>query len=247
MQPIVHRDSESALPKRHGTNFPNEFSHSNNDICLISFIITIYVGGGFTNKAIISNMHVCRFLLKRNPIAGCIPIANNSCINNLNAYDVPCPIKQSRSISPTRKPPFLERPSVGCLVNDIVGPIDRECTLSITICFNPSCIVPLSEPAFDAVISFNFPTVIRDGKPCGFIILSGLIPALENGKIDLLNIAPITPFCPCLELNLSPTIECTKLSGDAIPSQSNVAYLFCDFVISFCLGKYNVSRQLRFG
>uniref|UniRef100_A0A0A9HGH7 DNA-directed RNA polymerase III subunit, putative n=1 Tax=Arundo donax TaxID=35708 RepID=A0A0A9HGH7_ARUDO len=48
----------------------------------------------------------------------------------------PYAIKQSRSISPRRRPPSRLRPSVGCLVNNTRGPLARACILSSTMCFS---------------------------------------------------------------------------------------------------------------
>jgi hypothetical protein len=46
------------------------------------------------------------------------------------------PMRQSRSISPKRRPPSRLRPSVGCLVSTTRGPRARACILSKTICFS---------------------------------------------------------------------------------------------------------------
>ena len=48
----------------------------------------------------------------------------------------PNPNKQSRYISPKRRPPYLLRPYVGCLVKTVTLPVDRAWILSATICFN---------------------------------------------------------------------------------------------------------------
>ena len=53
-----------------------------------------------------------------------------------NICDIPCEIKTSRSISPTRNPPSRDLPSAGCLVKFTIGPIDLLCCLSFTMCFN---------------------------------------------------------------------------------------------------------------
>src|SRR5438309_3079838 len=45
----------------------------------------------------------------------------------------PWPIKQSRSISPNRRPPWRDRPSVGCRVRIWTGPRERTCSLPETM------------------------------------------------------------------------------------------------------------------
>ena len=50
--------------------------------------------------------------------------------------DAPCEIIQSLSISPNLRPPSRDLPSAGCLVRATIGPIERLCVLSKTICFN---------------------------------------------------------------------------------------------------------------
>lgn len=44
-------------------------------------------------------------------------------------------MRQSRSISPIRRPPSRPRPSMGCLVRFITGPLLRLWILSSTKCF----------------------------------------------------------------------------------------------------------------
>ncbi len=60
------------------------------------------------------------------------------------------------------------------------------------------------EPTFPPIISRTCPTVIRDGIACGLIIRSGVKPDSVNGISAIGTFKPITPFCPCLEANLSP-------------------------------------------
>lgn len=51
------------------------------------------------------------------------------------------------------------------------------------------------------------PTVIRDGKACGLIITSGVIPVMaEKGRLISRMCNGSVPFCPCREENLSPTL-----------------------------------------
>ena len=51
-----------------------------------------------------------------------VPSEDNINLSN-NRAEAPYPIKQSRSISPNRNPPSLDRPSVGCLVRTARGPL----------------------------------------------------------------------------------------------------------------------------
>mmetsp|Transcript_29596 Transcript_29596/g.95622 ORF Transcript_29596/g.95622 Transcript_29596/m.95622 type:complete len:208 (-) Transcript_29596:2340-2963(-) len=46
---------------------------------------------------------------------------------------------------------------------------------------------------------------MRDGKPCGFMMISGQMPRSEKGMSSCATIRPMTPFCPCREENLSPS------------------------------------------
>ena len=46
-------------------------------------------------------------------------------IDSCKKLDAPCAIIQSRSISPTRKPPSLARPCTVCLVKTVLGPRAR--------------------------------------------------------------------------------------------------------------------------
>lgn len=48
----------------------------------------------------------------------------------------PVPMRQSRSISPSRNPPSRLRPSVGCRVSTTLGPRARACILSSTMCLS---------------------------------------------------------------------------------------------------------------
>ena len=62
-----------------------------------------------------------------------------------------------------------------------------------------------AENTLEPIHSINFPTVIREGYPCGFIITSGHIPASLKGMFSWGTIRPVTPFWPCLDENLSPS------------------------------------------
>ena len=68
----------------------------------------------------------------------------------------------------------------------------------------PSTGDPLSAPAFPAMDSMNWPTVILDGNACGLIITSGTMPSAVYGMSSCGTTSPTTPFWPCLEANLSP-------------------------------------------
>ena len=63
---------------------------------------------------------------------------------------------------------------------------------------------PSREPAFPPIISSMCPMVIRDGTACGLMTKSGEIPSAVNGMFSCMVIRPQTPFCPCLDANLSP-------------------------------------------
>lgn len=52
--------------------------------------------------------------------------------------------------------------------------------------------------------SIIWPIVIREGMQWGLTIISGTIPSQVNGRSYCLKHMPQTPFCPCLEANLSP-------------------------------------------
>ena len=53
-----------------------------------------------------------------------------------HTWAAPWAIWQSRSISPKRRPPSRDRPSIGCRLRIWTGPRARLCILSSTICFN---------------------------------------------------------------------------------------------------------------
>ena len=57
---------------------------------------------------------------------------------------------------------------------------------------------PSSSPALPPNNSIIFPTVIREGNPCGFMIKSGVMPRSENGKSLCGRITPHTPFWPAI-------------------------------------------------
>ena len=48
----------------------------------------------------------------------------------------PCDTSASFSISPNRCPPSRCRPSTGCIVCTCLGPRERACHLSVTMCFS---------------------------------------------------------------------------------------------------------------
>ena len=52
--------------------------------------------------------------------------------------------------------------------------------------------------------SIIWPIVIREGIQWGLTIISGTIPSQVKGRSYCLKHIPQTPFCPCLEANLSP-------------------------------------------
>ena len=60
-------------------------------------------------------------------------------------------------------------------------------------------------PVLPASSSIILPTVMRDGKPWGFMIRSGFIPLSLNGRSTAGWISPHTPFCPWRLENLSPS------------------------------------------
>ncbi len=85
------------------------------------------------------------------------------------------------------------------------------CSIYPLISFNfsprkaePSTTFPLNAAALPPNDSMNWPTVILEGKACGFIIISGTIPSWVYGKSSWFTSIPRIPFCPCLEANLSP-------------------------------------------
>ena len=59
-----------------------------------------------------------------------------------------------------------------------------------------------------ARLSFYFllPIVIRDGKPCGLKMISGVIPDSVNGMFSTGHLWLHIPFCPARLANLSPII-----------------------------------------
>ena len=52
--------------------------------------------------------------------------------------------------------------------------------------------------------SIMWPIVIREGIQWGLTRISGTIPSQVKGRSYCLKHIPHTPFCPCLEANLSP-------------------------------------------
>ena len=169
----------------------------------------------------------------------------------------PCPMRQSRSISPSLSPPSRARPSVGWRVSTARGPRDpavhfvhhhvlqllvvdgseeyecgqrfagypgRQNLFSVVVVsFAHQCLSHLlhcrarrmpsrmrtghpQHRLSPATSSFSFPTVIREGNPCGFMIMSGTIPFAANGMSSCGTIQSDHPFLSVNDcLNLSPT------------------------------------------
>mmetsp|Transcript_43054 Transcript_43054/g.100899 ORF Transcript_43054/g.100899 Transcript_43054/m.100899 type:complete len:205 (+) Transcript_43054:618-1232(+) len=46
---------------------------------------------------------------------------------------------------------------------------------------------------------------MREGKPCGFMMMSGQTPRSEKGRSSCCTMRPMTPFCPWRDENLSPS------------------------------------------
>lgn len=65
-------------------------------------------------------------------------------------------------------------------------------------------IFPSKATDFAAILSINIPIVILEGKAFGLMMMSGVIPVYVNGISILGQSIDRTPFCPCLEENLSP-------------------------------------------
>ena len=59
--------------------------------------------------------------------------SDSSSSRSLITIATPWPIRQSRSISPNRRPPWRERPSVGWRVRIWTGPRERMCILPATM------------------------------------------------------------------------------------------------------------------
>ena len=83
----------------------------------------------------------------------------------------------------------------------------------------PSNCFPLSAAAFPQTDSIIIPTVILDGNACGLIKTSGCVPSSVYGRSSCFAKMPSTPFCPCLDANLSP------ISGILI-SRTRILYIF---------------------
>ncbi len=99
--------------------------------------------------------------------------------------------------------------SITCLTSSIFSPTNAE----------PSNLAPRNAADFPQIDSIIMPTVILDGKACGLIKTSGDIPLAVYGKSSALAKIPKTPFCPCLDANLSP------ISGILI-SLALILYIF---------------------
>jgi hypothetical protein len=63
---------------------------------------------------------------------------------------------------------------------------------------------PYKAADFAAILSINIPIVILLGKALGLMIISGVIPLYVNGISIFGQSIDKTPFCPCLDENLSP-------------------------------------------
>ena len=98
----------------------------------------------------------------------------------------------------------LYKTSLPCLLNPTVSNSLKTASLSKSIKIVPSPKDPFIQHNLAKTHSTICPIVIREGKACEFIIISGLIPSFVKGISHSLNILPITPFCPCLEECLSP-------------------------------------------
>src|SRR6478736_1470257 len=113
----------------------------------------------------------------------------------------------------------------------------------------PSILLPRNAAAFPVTDSRNIPTVILDGNACGLIITSGTTPSAVYGRSSWLTSSPTTPFCPCLDANLSP------ISG-ILRSLTRILYILppsCDCVITtvsttpFSDGLTPIEVSLRYG
>jgi hypothetical protein len=56
------------------------------------------------------------------------------------------------------------------------------------------------------MLSMSIPMVMREGKACGLMMMSGVMPDSVNGMSACGQSSDLGPFCPCREENLSPTI-----------------------------------------
>ncbi len=65
--------------------------------------------------------------------------------------------------------------------------------------------LPSRLPTLPPIISSTWATVILEGMAWGLITRSGTIPDSVNGISSNGWISPSTPFCPCLDANLSPS------------------------------------------
>src|SRR3989344_1681328 len=99
--------------------------------------------------------------------------------------------------------------SITGLTSSIFSPTNAE----------PSNWLPLNAAALPQIDSMNMPTVILEGNACGLISTSGEIPSAVYGKSSAFAKIPSTPFCPCLDANLSP------ISGILI-SLTLILYIF---------------------
>src|SRR5574338_863140 len=89
---------------------------------------------------------------------------------------------------------FSPEPSSAALISSVFSPTNAE----------PSNLAPRTAAALPEMDSMNIPTVIRDGNACGLIKTSGITPSAVYGKSSYRARIPTTPFCPCLDANLSP-------------------------------------------
>ncbi|OPX66863.1 MAG: hypothetical protein A4E30_00093 [Methanomassiliicoccales archaeon PtaB.Bin215] len=69
----------------------------------------------------------------------------------------------------------------------------------------PSTCLPSREPTLPPIISSTWATVIREGMAWGLMTRSGMMPSAVKGMSEDGTSNPTTPFCPCLEANLSPS------------------------------------------
>jgi hypothetical protein len=66
--------------------------------------------------------------------------------------------------------------------------------------------------------SINMAMVIREGKACGLMMTSGDMPDSLKGMFSCGHSWDMTPFCPCLDANLSP-ITGLRLSRSLIDTR----------------------------
>ena len=93
--------------------------------------------------------------------------------------------------------------------------------------------------ALPASSSSILPTVMREGKPCGFMMRSGTMPLSVKGRSSWPTMRPHTPFWPCLELNLSPSSGLRVERNSTFTRKSS-----CSLLVSSTLSTYTGSGPL---